>query len=341
MVNEKVITKVDEPTKWINSMVATSKKNSNRLRICIDPRDLNKVIIREHYQLPSIEEIIGRLSGAQYFSKLDANCGYWQIPLDEESSKLTTFNTPFGRFRFLRLPFVIRCAQEVFHKRVHEIFEGLSGVETDIDDILIWGTTAKEHDDNLKACLDRVQARGMTLNPEKCQFRVTSIEYLGHILTQEGVKPDPKKLEAIQNMPTPEDKQAIQRLLGMVNYVAKFSPNVSIVSEPLRNLLKKDVEFHWTEQHAECLANLKNLFTQGDKVLKYYDVTTPVTIQVDASKSGLGVAVIQEHGPVAYASKALSETQKHYAQIEKECLAVIWSETISPLCFWKEGDHRV
>ena len=147
MVKEKVIAKVNQPTKWVNSRVAAEKKNSNRLRICIDPQNLNAAIQREqNCQLPTIEEITCRLAGAKYFSKVDANSGYWQIPLDEESSYLTTFGTPFDRFRFLRLPFGLNCAQEVYHKRVHEMFDDMEGVETDIDDVLIFGRTNEEHD---------------------------------------------------------------------------------------------------------------------------------------------------------------------------------------------------
>ena len=170
MVKEKVIAKVNQPTKWVNSMVAAEKKNSNRLRICIDPQNLNAAIQREHYQLPTIEEITSRLAGTKYFSKVDANSGYWQIPLDEESSYLTTFGTPFGRFRFLRLPFGLNCAQEVYHKRVHEMFDDMEGVETDINDVLIFGRTKEEHDRNLRAVLIRMQENNMTLNIKKCVF---------------------------------------------------------------------------------------------------------------------------------------------------------------------------
>ena len=131
MVKQGVLEKVDGPSEWVNSMVVVQKEDGS-LRICIDPKDLNKALKREHYQLPTIEEITARMPGARYFSTMDARSGYWQIPLDEESSKLTTFNTPFGRFRFTRMPFGIRSAQEVFHKRVHEIFEDIQGVETDI-----------------------------------------------------------------------------------------------------------------------------------------------------------------------------------------------------------------
>ena len=170
-------------------------------------------------------------------------------PLDEESSQLTTFNTPFGRFRFTRIPFGIRSAQEVFHKRMHEIFEDLEGVETDIDDILVWGRTRQEHDDRLRETLQRAREHNLSFNSEKCKFGQTRVVYIGHTLTGDGVEPDASKIEAIVDMPEPEDKKGVQRLLGMVNYVAKFVPNVSEKTAPLRELLKKDVAWHWNEKH--------------------------------------------------------------------------------------------
>ena len=233
MVKQGVLQKADGPFDWVNSMVVVQKKDGS-LRICIDPKDLNRALKREHYQLPTIEEITARMPGARYFSTLDARSGYWQIPLDEESSKLTTFNTPFGRFRFTRMPFGIRSAQEVFHKRVHEMFEDIRGVETDIDDILVWGRTLQEHDERLKATLERARECNLKFKLEKCHFRSTSVVYIGHKLTSEGIKPDPQKIEAIVNMPEPHDKKGVQRLLGMVNYVGKFVPNLSEVTSQLR-----------------------------------------------------------------------------------------------------------
>lgn len=131
-----VIKKVDEPTEWVNSIVC-AEKSSGKLRICLDPRDLNKAIKREYYQLPTIEEITTRLAGAKIFSKLDANSGYWQIPLHSASQKLATFNTPFGRYCFCRMPFGIKSAQELFQKRSSQHFRHIPGVEVDIDDILV------------------------------------------------------------------------------------------------------------------------------------------------------------------------------------------------------------
>ena len=131
------------------------EKPDGSLRICMDPKHLNKNLKREHYQLPTFEEISMRLSNAKVFSKLDANKGYWQIPLVYESSLLTTINTPFGRYHFKRLPFGIHSAQEVFHKRIQQIFGDIPNAETDIDDFLIWGTDESTHNERLIQCLDR------------------------------------------------------------------------------------------------------------------------------------------------------------------------------------------
>ncbi|CAB4006996.1 Hypothetical predicted protein, partial [Paramuricea clavata] len=207
MEENGIIKKVDGPTAWVNSMVVNEKR-SGKLRICIDPRDLNKAIRREHYQLPTQQEITSRLTGAKYFSKLDATSGFWQMPLDKESSFLT-FNTPFGRYRFTVVPFGVVFAQEVFHKTVHEHFRDISGCETDIDDILIWGRTIDEHDRNLEHVLNRVSQINMKLSREKCQFRQTEITYLGECLTQHGVKPDVDKIKAINDYVKPSNKQDV------------------------------------------------------------------------------------------------------------------------------------
>jgi transposase InsO family protein len=284
---------------------------------------LNKALLREHYQLPTQEEITSRLAGAKYFSKLDATSGFWQMPLDEDSSYLTTFNTPFGRYRFTVVPFGVTFAQEVFHRTVHEQFRDLPGCETDIDDILIWGRTIEEHDRNLERVLNRVAEINMTLGRDKCQFRQTEITYLGETLTQTGVKPDSNKIKAILQYTRPTSKHDLQRLLGMTNFIAKFLPKLSEVTAPLRELIKKNNEFDWLETHEQAFVKLKNLIVQSE-TLRYYDVTKAVILQVDASQAGLGAALIQEHGPVAYASKAMNDTQCRYAQIEKELLAVVF-----------------
>ncbi|MCG7876437.1 MAG: RNase H-like domain-containing protein [Candidatus Thiodiazotropha endolucinida] len=322
MEKDGVIRAVDEPTDWVNSMVIVEKPNK-KLRICLDPRNLNTAIKREHFQLPTIEEITSRMSGAKVFSKLDGKNSYWQLKLDCESQLLTTFNTPYGRYCYLRTPFGIKSAQEVYQKRISQLFEGLEGVETDIDDILIWGRSKEEHDQRLRLALKRCEDIGLTLNKDKCVIGVSSVTYIGHVLTQEGIKPDESKLKAISEMPAPTDKKGVMRLLGTVNYLAKFVPDMSQITEPIRMLLRQDVEFEWNSEQEVAFKKVKDILT-SDPVLKYFDVSKPVTISCDASQSGLGAVLLQDNKPVAYASRSMTDAETRYAQIEKELLAVLF-----------------
>ena len=241
-----MIRKIDEPTEWVNSMVLVEKP-SGGLRICLDPRDLNKSIKREYYQLPTFEEITSRLNGAKLFTKLDAKKGYWQIPLKEESIRLTAFNTSFGRYQFTRLPYGVHSAQEVFRKRINQSFDGISQVQTNIDDMLIWGHSDKDHNICLMItrCSEEAQEVGMTLNVEKCKCKETELIYLGHKLIVNGKELDEKKIESTLEIPKPEDKEDVQRLLGLINYARKFISNLSELTAPLRELLVKNKQWQW------------------------------------------------------------------------------------------------
>ena len=184
MEDKEVIKKVDQPTDWVNSFVIAEKSKTGKFRICLDPRDSNKAIKREHFQLPSIDDITTRLSGATVFSKLDANNGYCQIPLDEASQLLTTFHTPYGRYCFCRMPFGIKSAQEVFQKSIAQHFDSIWwGVEVDIDDILVWGRKKEEHNRRLKAVLHKCKEINLTLNKDKCLFNKSEFVYKGHVIS--------------------------------------------------------------------------------------------------------------------------------------------------------------
>lgn len=183
MEKRGVVRKV-EPTDWVNSMAIVEKPNGS-LWICLDPKHLNKAIKREHFQPPTIEDITTRMANAKWFAKLDANQGYWQIPLDEESQLLTTFNTPFGQHCYQVTPFRITSTQEVFQKRMSQHFSDLEGVETDVNDIIVHAETEEKHDHHLQAVLERCEKINLTLNKEKCIFKVKEVTYIGHKLTQE------------------------------------------------------------------------------------------------------------------------------------------------------------
>ena len=257
---------------------------------------------------------------------------------------LTTFNTPFGRYRFLRMPFGILSAQEVFHKRISQYFDQIDGCETNIDDILVWGKTKEEHDRRLIKALERAKEINLTLNIKKCMFGETEIVYLGHKLSAKGITPEHSKIDAILRMPVPENKQAVQRLLGMVNYVAKFYPHITSVTAKLQELLRKDTNSKWEEEHQTSFQNIKQILVKP-ACLAFYDVTKPVRLQVDACKDGLGAVLIQNDRPVGYASRAITESQQRYAMIEKELLAVVFGcERFHQYIYGKkvliESDHK-
>ena len=205
MEEQDVIEKVTEPTDWVNSLVVVEKPNG-KLRICLDPRNLNKAVKRPHYTMPTLDDAVSKMAGARYFSKLDAQSGYWQIKLEEKSSYYTTFNSPFGRYRFKRLPFGIISAQDLFQQKMDELFEDMPGVTPLIDDVIIHGTTREEHDYNLKSALERASKNKLRLNSEKLEIGVKQVEYFGHLITDEGLKPDPEKVKAIKSMPAPTNK---------------------------------------------------------------------------------------------------------------------------------------
>ena len=329
LVERGIIAKVSEPTDWISSTVVVMKPNG-KIRLCLDPRPLNKALKRNHYPMPVIEDLLPDLCKARVFSVVDVKNGFWHVQLDDESSKLTTFATPWGRFRWLRMPFGIAPAPEEFQRRLNEALEGLDGVRTIADDIIVFGVgdtdeeAVVDHDHKLVALLERCRQRHIKLNKDKMKFKLPQLSYVGHVISAEGLKPDPAKVEAIQNMPPPADKQGLRRIMGMVNYLQKFAPRLSEITTPIRTLLKDDAEFVWEESvHGECFKRVKAVIASAP-VLKYFDPSVEAVLQCDASQHGLGACLMQNGQPVAYASRSLTETECNYVQMEKELLAIVF-----------------
>ena len=318
-----VLVKVDQPTDWVSNLVIVEKKNGS-LRLCLDPRDLNKGIKREHYKIPTMQEIASEFAGKTVFSTLDLKDGYWQVQLDEDSSRLCTFNTPFGRYRFTRMPFGIKSASEVFQKKNEEAFAGIPGIHIVADDIIIAAVNTEEHDQILRQVLERANEKNIKFNFDKLQLRVHEVRYLGTMVTPEGIKPDPMKVSAIVEMSSPTDKAGIRRILGMINFLAAHIPNVSTITAPLRSLLKSDTLFTWGPEQANALTKIKELLSTAP-VLSYFEPTVTSTIQADASQHGLGACLLQRGKPIAYASRSLSPAECNYAQIEKELLAIVFA----------------
>ena len=322
-----IIRQVTKPTDWCAPIVVVPKSTPGKVRICVDYTKLNESVKRENFPLPTTDQLLAQLDGATVFSKLDCNKGFHQVPLAEESQELTTFITPFGRFCYTRLPFGISSGPEIFHREMTHILAGVPGVIVDIDDVLIGGKGNAEHDERLRQVLERMKEAGVTLN-EKCELATKKIKFLGHIITPEGISIDPEKVQAVADMPAPTDVPSLRRLLGMVNHVGKFAPNLAEVTQPLRELLKKDNDWTWGPQQQTAFETVKRLLTTSP-TLQHYNPNKPTRVSADACTFGLGSVLLQkdEEGwkPVFYASRSLTDTEQRYAQIEKEALAMTWA----------------
>lgn len=236
---------VSEPTEWISNMVIV--RQPEKLRICIDPKSLNLAMKRSHYIMPTLEDVLYKLPKARVFTLVDARNAFLQCKLDEESSYTTTFWTSWGRKRWLKLPFGVSVAPEIYQRKQHELLAGLKGVEPIADDILVVGCgdtdeeAMKDHDRKLLEFMDRCREVKLRLSLKKLQFRVREVKFHGHILSAEELRVDTEKVRAVQDMPLPTDAKAVQRLIGFMAYLAKFTPHLSEVCEPLRRLLDRDV----------------------------------------------------------------------------------------------------
>ena len=198
----------EEPTEWVNSLVVVQKPGGTA-RLCIDPRDLNAALKRSHYHMKTVDEVASRLQGANTLTILDAKSGFWQLRLDKESSRLRTFNTPIGRYRFTRLPFGVKCATEIFQMTMDQMVEDLEGGEIIMDDVIVSGDKTT-HDERLFKFLERASKQGLRLNREKCKNCQPEGPYVGHLLTAQGLQIDPQKVKVIQDMPEPESKEDVK-----------------------------------------------------------------------------------------------------------------------------------
>ena len=228
------------------------------------------------------------------------------------------------------MPFGISSAPEIFQRRMHEVIEGLQGVEVVADDLVVVGfgdtmeVASRDHDQNLDAVLQRCKERDLKLNDKKVRLRLTEVPFIGHVATAEGLCVDPNKVQAILEMPPPEDIAAVQRLLGLAQYLSKFLLHLSDITKPLRDLTKQEIEWMWGPPQQDALDKLKKAVS-STPILRYYNLQEEVTLQCNASQSGLGAALLQNGQPVAYAPRALTPTETRYAQIEKELLAIVFA----------------
>ncbi|UYV67908.1 hypothetical protein LAZ67_5002467, partial [Cordylochernes scorpioides] len=287
-----IIAQVNVATEWCAPTVIAGKSNGD-IRLCVDLSRLNEHVQREVHPMPVVEHMLGQLGEARFFSKLDANSGFHQIPLSPDCQHLTTFITPFGRYKYCRMPFGISLAPEYFQRVMSIILQGMDGVMCYLDDILIFASDSKTHDRILRLVLRKLKEAKVTLNKAKCVFGVPRINFLGHLLDEDGIRPDPAKIEAVAKMPAPTDVHGVRRFLGMVNHLGRFVGNLSEIVAPLNQLLVKGQDFVWDSSQERAFRKLKELLTT-QPILAAYDVRKPTMVSSDASSYGLGAVLKQE-----------------------------------------------
>ena len=292
---------------WVSSL-AYSWKANGKLRVCLDSRDVNKAIKRDHYKTPTVEEITHLLAGSKKFTKVNVTSSCLCIVLDSESSLLITFNTLWGRYRFICLPWGLSCAQDIFQWIMDQILECCEGVIGIADDVIIYGKD-EDHDQKLHRFMQVASQHGLVFNKEKCEVKKDSVTFFGTVYDANGAHPDPKKVDAIHKMPPPENQTQLQQFLGMVTYLSPFIPSLSTHTAPLWELLRKDSEFMWNTRYQDAFNQIKQLVCK-DTTLRYFNIWKSFTVQVDASKKGLGATLLQDGHPVAFASKALTPTEQ-------------------------------
>ena len=308
-------------------MIVVPKKENNSKRICIDFRKLNEVTITEKWPLPNILDILDRLRDSCWFTVIDLKSGYWQVAMDESSISRTAFSTPDGHYEFLRLPFGLKNAPTDFSRIMKIVLGDLKFVECYIDDITIHSKTFEEHIEHILAVFERLREANLRINFSKCKWCAKEVKILGHIISENIVKMDPEKIEAIVKRKRPRKVKELQEFLGLPNFYRRFIKGYSQIAHPLFHLLAKDVKFDWSPECEEAFNGLKKALT-SHPVLRIPDLNRPFKVYADASFNAVAglICQVDDNGDeyiVACYSRLLKKREQQFTITEKECLAGI------------------
>ena len=318
-------------SEYASPIVLVNKKTSG-FRLCIDFRKLNKVVIKDNYPLPLIDDLLDNLVNKTVFTKLDLKDGYFHVFMNEDSIKYTSFVTPLGQFEFLRMPMGLKNSAAVFQRFVNKIFADLikeNKVIVYMDDIMIASSNMEEHLKVLKEVFERLVHNKLKLRLDKCEFLQSQVKYLGFNVTSKGIRADDKGIEAVQNFPTPEKIQTVQSLVGLCLYFRRFIKDFSIIAKPLYDLLRKDKKFIFGEKELDCFLILKEKLLHSP-VLAICDYKHETELHCDASSVGFGAVLMQKKDdgkshPIFFFSKRTTETESKYHSFELETLAIIYA----------------
>ena len=327
LVDFDIIEPVEGPTPWVSPVVVVPKP-TGEIRLCVDMRKANEAIVRERHPIPSVDDVLYHLNGSTMFSKLDLKWGFHQIELEQESRTITTFITHKGLYRYKRLMFGIGSAPELYQHTIQQALAGCEGAYNIHDDIIIYGRTVEEHDSRLRKTMECIREKGLTLNKETCVFRMSQLTFMGYLLSSKGIGPTESRVEAVVRAKEPKNAGEVRSFLGLVNFSARFIPNLASITEPLRELTRKDVPFVWGAVQQTAFDALKSSLGRAE-TLAYFDSNAEETKRItDASPVGLGAVLTQvtqgQERVIAYASRSLTEVERRYSQTEREALGLVW-----------------
>ena len=326
--------------KVATQVIPVVKKKGDEIKVRLVgnyKQSINSHIADEHYQFTSINDQLDKLRG-EYYTCLDFTGAYKQVKVGEESGKILVLTTPIGFLQPTRMPQGVKTAPKIFQKGVDSVLQGMNGkgpipnTVCVVDDICTTASTPQQHFDNLVELLTRLKAAGLKLNKDKCKFYQKEVKFLGKIIDKNGQRMDPATVEAIVNMPEPTNKHTLRSFLGHMSYIGKHIADVRTARAPLDKLLKKDAKFVWNDTHAKAFEMCKSL-ASNSATLAHFDEKLPLVLTTDASPHGLGACLshrVTENGrtflkPISYASCSLKPSEKNYAQIDREGLAVVWA----------------
>ncbi|XP_058816399.1 uncharacterized protein K02A2.6-like [Topomyia yanbarensis] len=327
MEENGILVKVNH-SEWATPVVPVMK-SANKVRLCRDYKlTVNKSLLVDEHPLPTINEMFSNMAGGKKFTKLDLAQAYLQMQVRPENQAMLTLNTHLGLYQPTRLMYGVASAPAIFQREISQILQGIPGVSVFLDDVKITGPDDETHLRRLREVLKRFQEHNMRVNLTKCEFFADSIQYCGYVIDSQGIHKMLQKVEAIQKMPRPENRDQVRAFLGLVNYYGRFMKSLSTKLYPINNLLKDKIPFVWTDDCEKAFEWVKAEM-QSDRMLVHYDVNLPLVLATDASPYGVGAVLshIYPDGterPIQYASQTLNSTQQNYTQIDKEAYAIIF-----------------